>query len=62
MIEWIDPKNAPACKCGALMDVLRADGVWACYKCDPKAKERRERTVRILGLRERILRREGRDE
>jgi len=60
MIDYMRPEDVPACKCGDLCDRLTVRGEWRCSKCDPKAKERFDRSVRLLRKRDEILRREGR--
>lgn len=54
-LEDVDPDEVPTCPCGRTMRIETAVGEWKCSKCDPKARERWERTQRVLKLREQIL-------
>jgi hypothetical protein len=54
----IDPIDLGTCqKCNDLNNSQAADGSFFCRRCTPDARQRHERTVRILGLREKILER-----
>jgi len=54
----IDPKDLGTCpKCGDLNNSQAADGSFFCRRCTPDARQRYERTMRILELREKILER-----
>lgn len=60
MMEYLRPEDVPACECGDLCDRQTAKGTWHHSACDDEAKARIERTRRILEVRDKILRREGR--
>jgi hypothetical protein len=54
----IDPRDLGTCpKCNDLNNSQSADGSFFCRRCTPDARQRYERTIRILGLREKILER-----
>jgi hypothetical protein len=55
VFEYLKPEEIPACECGDLCDRETAAGRWYHSKCEPLVKERRERTLRVLELREKIL-------
>jgi hypothetical protein len=61
MIDYMRPEDVSACKCGDLCDRQTAAGRWYHAACDETARERAQRTKRILELRAAILRREGRE-
>lgn len=49
--EPIDPDSVPICpSCGRWCDVMTLAESWHCSRCDPKADERRRRTLRVLSL------------
>lgn len=61
-IEYVRASEIPRCThCGDLCDRETATGRWYHTKCEPKTLERRERTLRVLRIRDEILRREGRE-
>jgi hypothetical protein len=54
----IDPADLGTCPtCNDLNNSQSADGSFFCRRCTPDARQRYERTVRILELREKILER-----
>ncbi len=54
-VEWLRPDEIDACpRCRDLRDTMTALGGWACSRCDP---QRAKATARVIGIRERILRR-----
>jgi hypothetical protein len=60
VIDYMRPEDVPACVCGDLCDRQTVKGDWLHSKCDPQSKARAARTRRVLELREKILRRDGR--
>jgi hypothetical protein len=55
---FFTPEQVGACpKCGDLNNSQSADGSFFCRRCTPDARQRYERTMRILELREKILER-----